>query len=103
MAIYINKMEMPLDVPGNELIIRIQPNGDVLDQYGHYLALHATFVPPIEKLRDTEILNRIEKITRRLIIISDGGDAIPRKSTTRRECYRALYEIKKLLKTRDYI
>lgn len=103
MGIYINKMEMPLNVPGNELIIRIQPNGDVLDQYGHHLALHATFVPPIEKLRDTEIINSIELIMRGLIIVSDDGDPIPLKSTTRRECYRALYEIKKLLKTRDCI
>lgn len=103
MGIYIDKMEMPLDVPGNEKIIRIQPNGDVLDQYGHYLALSATFVPPIEKLRDTEILNSIELIMRRILIVSDDGFPVPRKGTTRHECYRALYEIKKLLKTRDYI
>lgn len=102
MGIYIKGMEMPLDVPGNEKIIRIQPNGDVLDQYGHSLALSATFVPPIEKLRDSEILNSIEQITRGLLIVSDDGFPIPRKGTTRRECYRALYKIKKLLNERGY-
>lgn len=37
MSILIKGMEMPAD--GNETIIRIQPDGTVLDQYGHHLAI----------------------------------------------------------------
>ena len=33
MSIYIDGLEMPKE--GNEIIIRIQPDGVVLDQYGH--------------------------------------------------------------------
>jgi hypothetical protein len=44
MGVYIKGMEMPID--GNETIIRIQPDGTVLDQYGHHLAITAVPVPP---------------------------------------------------------
>ena len=42
-GIYIPDMEMPKE--GNETIIRIQPDGTVLDQYGHHLMLKAVPVP----------------------------------------------------------
>lgn len=40
MSILIKDMEMPTE--GNETIIRIQPDGTVLDQYGHHLSCLAT-------------------------------------------------------------
>ena len=43
MSIYIDGLEIPKE--GNETIIRIQPDGVVLDQYGHHLNLTAITVP----------------------------------------------------------
>ena len=43
MSVYIDGLEMPKE--GNETIIRIQPDGVVLDQYGHHLDLTAIAVP----------------------------------------------------------
>lgn len=43
MSVYISGVEMP--TKENETIIRIQPDGTVLDQYGHYLAITAIPVP----------------------------------------------------------
>ena len=43
MSIYIGGLEMPKE--GNETIIRIRPDGVVLDQYGHHLDLTAIAVP----------------------------------------------------------
>ena len=61
MSILIEGMEMPID--GNETIIRIQPDGTVLDQYGHHLAINAIPVPPHEALIDrTELWVEINKI-----------------------------------------
>lgn len=49
MSILINGMEMPSF--GNETIIRIQPDGSILDQYGHHLldckAIPATDMRPV--------------------------------------------------------
>jgi len=45
MSIYISGLELPDEGFGNETIIRIQPDGTVLDQYGHYLGLNAIPVP----------------------------------------------------------
>lgn len=39
MSLLIKGMEMPKD--GNETIVRIQPDGTILDQYGHHLAITA--------------------------------------------------------------
>lgn len=48
-GVYIKgSMELPMD--GNETIIRIQPDGTVLDQYGHHLAITAVPVPPHGRL-----------------------------------------------------
>lgn len=61
MSILINGMEMPID--GNETIIRIQPDGTVLDQYGHHLAITAIPVPPHDALIDeAELWVEINKI-----------------------------------------
>lgn len=52
---------------------------------------------------DRATLEKIYAIMRRLLLIKlDGLNPIPRKGTTRRECYRALYEIQELLETRRY-
>lgn len=52
--ILIHGMEMPIN--GNETIIRIQPDGTVLDQYGHHLAITAIPVPPHGRLIDADDL-----------------------------------------------
>ena len=54
MGVYLPNMEMPID--GNETIIRIQPDGTVLDQYGHHLAITAAPVPPHGRLIDADEL-----------------------------------------------
>ena len=52
---------------------------------------------------DRATLERIFVIMRRLLLVPmDGTNPIPRKGTTRHECYRALYEIQELLETRRY-
>jgi hypothetical protein len=53
MSIYIKGMGMPKD--GNETIIRIQPDGTVLDQYGHHLAITALPVPEHGDLVDRKV------------------------------------------------
>ena len=50
---------------------------------------------------DRATLEKIFDIMRRLLLVRmDGLNPIPRKGTTRHECYRALYEIQDLLETR---
>ena len=56
MSILISGMGMPTN--GNETIIRIQPDGTVLDQYGHYLAITAILVPPHGRLGDLDELHK---------------------------------------------
>ena len=56
MSIYIKGMEMPTN--GNETIIRIQPDGTVLDQYGHYLAITAIPVQKHGQLKDADAIER---------------------------------------------
>ena len=56
MGIYLPNMEMPID--GNETIIRIQPDGTVLDQYGHHLVITAVPVPPHRRLGDLDELHK---------------------------------------------
>ena len=52
---------------------------------------------------DRATLERILAIMHRLLLVPmDGANPIPRKGTTRHECYRALYEIQELLETRGY-
>lgn len=51
-------------------------------------------------MSDRDTLLKISKIMRRLLLVSyDPVGPIPRKGTTRHECYRALYEIQNLLHT----
>ena len=52
MSILIKGMEMPAD--GNETIIRIQPDGTVLDQYGHHLAITSVSIPEHGRLIDAD-------------------------------------------------
>ena len=50
---------------------------------------------------DRETLNKIFAIMRNLLIVPmDGLNPAPRKGTTKRECYRALWEIQELLGVR---
>lgn len=50
---------------------------------------------------DRATLEKIFAIMRRLLLVPmDGANPIPRKGTTRHECYRALYEIQELLEAR---
>lgn len=61
MSILIKGMKMPID--GNETIIRIQPDGTVLDQYGHHLVITAIPVQSHGALIDrTELWAEINKI-----------------------------------------
>lgn len=52
MGVYIPGVEMPTE--GNETIIRILPDGTVLDQYGHHLGLKALPVPEHGRLMDKD-------------------------------------------------
>ena len=54
MSVLAKGMDMPKE--GNETIIRIQPNGSVLDQYGDHLAITAVSVPPHGRLIDADKL-----------------------------------------------
>lgn len=45
MSVLIKGMKMPEN--GNETIIRIQPNGTILDQYGHHLIIKAVYVADV--------------------------------------------------------
>lgn len=52
---------------------------------------------------DRDTLIKIQNIMRRLLlVIYDPVGPIPRKGTTRHECYRALWEIQELLHTNRY-
>lgn len=47
---------------GNEIIIRIQPDGTILDQYGHHLVITAVPVPSHGRLGDLdELYSRLER------------------------------------------
>lgn len=54
-------MEMPIDAEGCEVIIRIQPNGEVIDLHGIHLRAKAIPVPPHGRLIDADaLLKRID-------------------------------------------
>ena len=53
-GLYLPGVEMPTE--GNETIIRIQPGGIVLDQYGHHLAITAISVPEHGRLIDESMI-----------------------------------------------
>lgn len=54
MGLYIKGLRMPIE--GAETIIRIQPDGRLLDQYGHRLLLKVFPVPPHGRLIDADAL-----------------------------------------------
>lgn len=76
MSILIKDMEMPTD--GNETIIRIQPNGTVLDQYGHHLAITAVSMPSraVGDVVDSETYRKLLKAAKKmhLWIFLHSGD-----------------------------
>ena len=67
MNVLIKGMEMPKE--GNETIIRILPDGTVLDQYGHHIGITATPIPPHGRLGD---LNELESGLRHMAKYQDG-------------------------------
>lgn len=52
MSILIKGMKLPEN--GTETIIRIQPNGTILDQYGHHLIIKAVPIPQHGRLIDSD-------------------------------------------------
>ena len=52
MSVLIKGMKMPEN--GNETIIRIQPNGTILDQYGHHLIIKAVHIQSHGRLIDAD-------------------------------------------------
>lgn len=71
MSILIKDMEMPIE--GNETIIRIQPDGTVLDQYRHHLACMAATVGDVV---DEEAYRKLLKAAKKmhLWIFLHSGD-----------------------------
>lgn len=59
---------------GNEIIIRIQPDGTILDQYGHHLVITAVPIPSHGRLVDETKL-----IPDGGYIIADGMVCVPVK------------------------
>lgn len=53
-------------------------------------------------MSDRETILQIRKIMKRILLLPYGGcgEIAPRKGTTRRECYRALWEIQELVEAR---
>ena len=54
MGVYIKGIEMPKNYEGCEVIIRIQPNGEVLDLHGIHIGATAIPVPPHGRLIDAD-------------------------------------------------
>ena len=55
-------------------------------------------------MTDKEIVDAICRIMRRLLLVPlDGLNPIPRKGTTKKECYRALYAIQQVLRERGML
>lgn len=76
MSVLIKGMKMPEN--GNETIIRIQPNGTILDQYGHHLIIKAVPVPPHGRLIDVDKLGirDAEKQAYEVYLLEKGEDFI---------------------------
>lgn len=53
-------------------------------------------------MSDRETILQIRKIMKRILLLPYGGcgEIAPRKGTTRKECYRALWEIQELVEAR---
>ncbi len=72
MSILIKDMEMPME--GNETIIRIQPDGTILDQYGHHLACMATTVGDVVNEEDYRKLLKAAKKMHLWIFLHSGDE-----------------------------
>lgn len=72
MSILVKGMEMPKD--GNETIVRIQPDGTILDQYGHHLAITAIPVPPHGDLVERNII--LHKMRLRKWMVGRDSDPV---------------------------
>lgn len=58
MSVLITGVNMPSFGEGNELIVRVLPNGAVLDEHGIYLNAKAAPVPPHGRLIDADALRQ---------------------------------------------
>lgn len=58
MSVLITGVNMPSFGEGNELIVRVLPNGAVLDKHGIYLNAKAVPVPPHGRLIDADALRQ---------------------------------------------
>jgi len=56
MSVLIKGIEMPKNYEGCEVIIRIQPNGEVLDLQGFHIGATAIPVQPYDRLIDADVL-----------------------------------------------
>lgn len=59
MSVYIKGIDMPLNREGCETIIRIQPDGTVLNLQGIHLYATAIQVPPHGRLIDADALENL--------------------------------------------
>ena len=59
MSVYIRGIEMPTNATGCEVIIRIQPDGTVLNAQGIYLYAKAAPVQPHGRLIDADELHSV--------------------------------------------
>lgn len=53
-GVYIKGVEMPINADGCELIIRIQPNGELLDLHGFHIGATAIPVPDHGRLVEAD-------------------------------------------------
>lgn len=61
MSVLITGVNMPSFGEGNELIVRVLPNGTVLDEHGIYLNAKAIPVPPHGRLIDADQFHKDNK------------------------------------------
>lgn len=63
MSIIIYGMDMPQNGEGNELIVRVQPDGTVLNAQGIHLYAEAKEIPPHGRLIDADaLLENMKKV-----------------------------------------
>lgn len=82
MSIVIEGVKMPPKGEGNEVIVRIQPDGTVLDAQGIHLYAKAKELPPHGDLIDREAL---KEIIGKYPLSWEYGDGV-------KDCWNALLE-----------
>ena len=74
--VYIKGVEMPINADGCEAIIRIQPNGEVLDMHGFHIGATAIPVPDHGRLIDADALWKEEKSADALHKLRPKGESV---------------------------